>query len=803
MANNELGRGALNSRGGSNVDAKMPAEPLAFLRPETGEVIIVPAEDANQLRSHYNGLSDMVAELHSANKAVQLSEEHLQELEVGKAPATEKAQARSVHGFALDWQQEAHERLHAVYEKLDPLPDSKEDANASKSSGSTAPAKPKEDKHSTSGAGKKLVELISLRNDSQEDQKKKEAKDKEGKFDDGTYKKKMATFKTSAELKQFGKWPKKMPEKLVYVDSGQLKRKWPKFKDVEKTKWSEVYKKGSDGKRSLDKAKLHTYVKEQVAKQTTITPKSLFGVDLKGGASFTLTQWADNWNKAHRLERHGSLSHDGTQIADIELSAAAQLMRFSYGGSLNGELSVMDRRLSVKAEGHAAVDFAKAEANLDLFYPRKDGWLWTVQDDQGKSFNLIAGRCRMTVEVSGVVGASIAGELAMKVEVSALDNGIPKVSGKPGRKGKKARRKQTVSINTNDEADVGTLDASVSAFAGARADASLTGVLEWRDPDHPAREFASIASIAPTVGGLAGIGLEAKFKIEYTNGVFRFTAHASLCLGVGAEGALGFEVGAKQMVLFFHCLFYKIAYWQFKNLKIINDDAFSALKGIQFLAVQSGRAIESFYGETLANINVILNKVDEDMKKADARLELANRILANRKALEYVTPEAKGMLIYQLKCHSYADVAVSGVAVGDNYLGRQRAAVLAVIQSATSKREVANIIQHISVSGKKGNTETNRAELRDFFRTEGVRDIDVPFYESPYPARFEEILKKLAMQGDFDGWYQAFYDHLMDEVPHGYALVDATSPAYEVLRDKVDHRFFASSGWNAYYTSEA
>ena len=161
------------------------------------------------------------------------------------------------------------------------------------------------------------------------------------------------------------------------------------------------------------------------------------------------------------------------------------------------------------------------------------------------------------------------------------------------------------------------------------------------------------------------------------------------------------------------------------------------------------------------------------------------------------------MLIYQLTRHSYADVAISGAAVGDNYLGRQRAAVLAVIRSATSKAEVANIIQHISVSGKKGNTEKNREKLQDFFRTEGVRDIDVPFYESPYPARFEEILKKLAMQGDFDGWYQAFYDHLMDEVPHGYALVDATSPAYEVLRDKVDHRFFASSGWNAYYTSEA
>ncbi|HJP68781.1 MAG TPA: hypothetical protein VJ846_07750, partial [Sphingomicrobium sp.] len=587
MANDELGNGSLNSRGGSNVDAKVPGVPLAFLRPETGEVIIVPAEDANQLRSHYNGLSDMVAELHSANRAVQLCEEHLQELEAQGASATEKAHVRGVHDFAIDWQQEAHERLHTVYEKLDPVRDSNQDGDANKAAGSGAPAKPKEDKHTASGAGKKLVELISLRNDTPEEQRKKAEKDKEGKFEDGTFKKNIVSFKSAAELRKFGKWPKRMPEKLVYVESSKLKPKWPKFKDAEKTKWSEVYKKGSDGKRSLDKERLHTYVKEQVAKQTTIKAKEVFGEDLKGGASITLWQWADNWNKAHKLERHGA--YNGTQIADIELGADAQLMRFSYGGSLSADLSVMDRRLCVKAEGHAAVDFAKAEANLDLFFPRKDGWLWTVQGDGGTVFNLIAARCRITVEVSGVVGASIAGELAMKVEVSPLDKGAPKALGKPGRKGKKARKKQTVSINSDDEADVGTLDASVSAFAGVRADASLTGALEWRDPDHPETGFASIASVSPTVGGMAGIGVEAKFKIEYTDGVFRLTAHASLCVGLGAEGALGFEVGAKQMALFFRCLFYNIAYWQFKNLKIIVDDAFDALKGIQFLAVKTGR----------------------------------------------------------------------------------------------------------------------------------------------------------------------------------------------------------------------
>ncbi|MDF3832024.1 hypothetical protein P3W85_03500, partial [Cupriavidus basilensis] len=577
MADRELGNGAANSRDGSNVDTKVPGEPLAFLQPETGDVIIVPGTDANLLRSHYNGLSEKVADLHSANKAVQLCEANLQDLQAQQGSDTDKAQARRVLGFAIEWQVEAHGKLREVYDRLDPVPDSKGNAGAGQTSGSAAPAKPKEDKHSTAGVGNRLVELIALGKESAEAQQKKKADGQELQIDGLTLKKKMASFKSATELKKFAKWPKTMPEKLVYVESGKLKPAWPKIKDAEKTRWSEVYAKGSNGKRSLDKGKLRSYVKEQIANQTTIKPKTLFGEDLKGGASITLGQWADNWNQEHHLERRGSLSHGETKLADIELSADAQLMRFSYGGSLNGDLSVMDRRVSVKAEGHAAIDFAKAEANLDLYFPRKEGWLWTVQDRQGKSYDLIAARCRITLEVSGVVGASIAGELAMKVQVSPLDNKSPRVSGKPGRKGKKARGKRSVSINTNDEADVGALDVSVSAFAGARADAALTGALEWRDPESLDKAFVSIADIAPSAGGMAGIGAGAKFKIEYIDGTFRFTAHASLCVGLGAEGGIEFEVGVKQMALFFRCLFYNLAYWQFKNLEIISDDAFNAL----------------------------------------------------------------------------------------------------------------------------------------------------------------------------------------------------------------------------------
>lgn len=803
----QLGSAATSSQnlGSSNVNVKTPAEPLAFLRPETGEIIIVPAEDANLLRSHYNELSDMVAEFHSANSAVQLLEEHMQELAKKHASVAETEQAKKVLGFAVDWQEKAHEKLHALYEQLAPIPDEpKKDAKTGKpASGS------QEDKVTTKGAGPKLIELIALKNDTEENKKRKKAEREDIEIgnvwtDDLTLKKKVGTIKTGQELMKLRKWPKTMPEKLIYVRSDKVKPSWPKFKDKEKTLWADVYKKGGDGKRSLDKAKLNTYVKEQLAKQTTISAKQIFGESLEAGSSGTLGKWADNWNKTHHTEKKPGdertpIKVGDTQVVDIDLSASAQLMRYAYGGSLDAELSVMERHLKVKAEGHASVDFAKAEAKLELCFPRKDGWLWTVYDLNGKEYELIAGRCRITVEASGVVGASIAGELSLAVDAKQVDPGQPaKIKTKGARGRKKARQKQTVALNRVDERDVGTLEASASAFAGAKADGSLTGALEWRNPEDKNKDFVEIASVTPAIGVMAGVGAEGKFKIEITpEGLFRLTAHASLCFGVGAEGGVQFSVGPLQIAKFSMCLHYNLAYWQFQNLKIIEKKAFKFLNDLYFLAVQAGKSIEDFYGQKLTDFNNAIQSVYRELQKADARFLLAKQILSKPDALRYVPPETKGMLIYQLTRHGWPDAAKGGAIAGDNYLGPQRKAVLAILKTVVIKAEARNVIQHISADGSKGDFDTRWADLEAFFRTSSLGDV-LPI-TAPYLKQFNDLWDSLALNGDFNGWYQAFEAHLMDEYPHGFALVACTAPEYEVMRSANDNPMFASTGMHAYY----
>ncbi|WP_191628912.1 hypothetical protein [Pandoraea terrae] len=700
----------------------------------------------------------------------------------------------------MDWQAEAHETQYREFQQLGPLPD-EAPAAADTSSGDG-----KLDKVTTAGTGKRLIELIAIKQHGAMEHRRKSAEGREGRLEDGVFKKKLGEVTTAEELKTLGRWPKRMPEKLVYVRSDKLNPQWIKTRDADKTKWSDVYKKGHNGRRTLDKAKLKRYAIEQVAKHTTLSAKSVFGEDLEGGASLTLGKWADSWNQVLKTEMAGSLADDG---ADIELNAAAQLMRFTYGGSLDGEFSVMDRRAKARAEGHVAMDFAKAQATFELYLPRKTGWLWTAQDSKNETQRLLATRCQVAMTVSGVVGASIAGELAFQVETAKVANERPKVKGKPGRKrklgpkGKKTGAQSTVSINAKDEVDVAEMTVAAEVFAGAQATGTLSGTLEWRDPEHNDKAFEEIATIAPSAGGMVGFGAGGKFSIHYQNGVFRLTAHASLCLGLGGKGKIEFVVDTNQLRAFFKCISYKIAYLLFKNVGIFTTQAFDAITSIQFLAAQPEKRFEDFYMTPLDDIQRQVADIQGRLNTPKARVQLAERILSGPEPLHCAIPETKGMLICQLTRQGNSIADAGDVYADSSYMRSKKRAVMALLKGTNIKSEYHNIIQHIAEDGAKGDFDKNLSELASFFGQESIAGLNVTGYKSPFFGMPDIAREPVVVHGDFLEWHAAFYEHLMDRVPHGYALTDATSPAYEILRDGNDHPQFASTGWNAYYRSEA
>jgi hypothetical protein len=775
-----LGNTVTNPNRGSFVQAPVAGESAMFLRPETGEILGVPAEDFPEFRSHYCEMSDVIAEYQSAIGAVQACDELLQEQALDKAsgkviPSQEADQAQKASGWAWEWHDEAHDKLK---EKLKPL-------------------------DAINGAGTKIVELIALSEKTGKERKEEEAKDRGVKFTKGELKKKIAGFSSLSDMKKQVKFPKKPYEKVAYVHSNKLKAKWPTFKDEDATKWSEVYKKDSNGHRKIDRKKLDKYVHEQV-KKAKISCSDFTKIELKD-KSGVLGEWAENWNQDHTYQKEGKLRYGKTQLADVDFSAGAQLMRYTYGGSIDWGFTPLKPGVDFKAEGHAEFAVAEAKAAVSIDMPSKDGWLWYLYDKQGTKHDLVAVLCSIELNVSA---ASISGELSLKAETKTQEP--PKLAGKRGVKKKRQRRQ--AAINRAKDNDVGELDAEVKVFAGVKADAEAAGALKWRNPESKGKEFKEIADIKAGVGGMAGLAGEAQFKVEVTDdGIFRITAHASLCFGLGAEGEITFAVSAVQIGEFFVCIFYHMMLWEFKNLELIAPTAFAMLQNLVFLTVKEGEAIAHLYGQATGAIQRRLRAALDEFEQAEtaakARQDLANKVLNNQKALEsirYAPPEAKGMLIYQLTRHNFADFQQGNFAVGMNYLQQQKRAVLVILKCTQIKREAENVIQHIGPNGEKGDFNSNLTKLREFFRTGAPRDL---LHTDGYDSDLDQVSMntdgfppdQLALNGDFGAWFSACHGYLMDTPRRGYAVASADSLAYQLLKSGDDHPFYTSSGDRAYY----
>ncbi|MBM2775809.1 hypothetical protein [Burkholderia territorii] len=784
--------------GSSNVDVKVPPEPLAVIHTGTGEIFFIPEKDSTEFTNHHKSLSDAVAEYHSANHVVQLLDEHRAELLCQSGPSCPSLQPTiDALKMALQWQDDAHTKYHQIFADLDPLPvEPKPNARDSKPATPTA-EKEKEDSNKLDGTGKKLIELIALKKLSPEEQAKKTAEEKKVKFEKGTLKKQLASAKSLPQLKELGKWPKVPSETLFYVRSDKIKTHWPKAKNLDKTKWSDVVR-DEQGNRRFDGKKMRRYVLEQADKKGIDWVKKKFHLDdLEFSRSTTLGQWCEQWNKKAVWEpKGGTWTVKDAAIADWDASAKAQLMRFSYGASLKPDFSIVGKQASVRAEGHAEIDLAKAEAGLKLYFPRKEGWLWYHTGSDGKEYDLVAMVFEADLQASGVVGASIAAELALEVKPALVtERAAPWVKGKPGPKGREARRQNRAELKKGQEISEGSLEAGANIFAGAKADASLQGSLNWRDPANKNKEFAPIATIQPLIGGEAGLGAVARFSIEYTHGMFRCVTHAGLCIGVGAEGEVTFTVGVNEIESFFRCIGTKIAYGRFQNLQIFADDTFQIFAKIKVMSALGRKRLSEFVNKTLSDLEQMWRDIYAASTPADFR-----RVVAVDPTMLDSVPEVRAMVasrIVELSTQPQIQAAIPDA------VPQAKATVLSLLENVTARPELDNVIQHMTSNGTKASFDAVMTELETFFKlgatgssqsVENVADADGSAATS---------LCSIALAGDFRGWYDAFSGTLMDEVPHGYLLQPATSVAYEVQRGMTDHPLYASSGWGAYYTDEA
>jgi len=751
--------GATNPARGSKVEAQAEHAPMLFLRPETGEIIAVPVPEVNELNKEIGEWNSLVATLQDANAQVQYFEEEYIKLTLEPDRTTPGAleEAEKNWEFALDWQEEVVDTCQVKIKSLAKI----------------------------GTAGKQLVELIPLPT-----APSTQTSNKPAEYKDGKYSKVMkGSWATGKKRTPSRDWIRPPRGSLVYVPSDKLKRHWPTFKDATKTKWSDVIARDANGKRTINKEKAVAYGKEAAKFQLKDLVK--LEVDIEG----SIGSWATLWNSdtANKYHKEGKLTA-GPVTGDIELDAGAQFMRYLYGASLNGTFEPFKGNVSFRAEGHAEVAFAEAKASAAIYFPRKEGWMWTLpagladKDAAAKDIDLGAVRFMAQIEVKGAVGASIAAEVSLGIETKTGQ--MPRAVGRRTKKRGKRRARTVIVHELGDEKQmrVAGVDAGLNAFAGLKADAEIKGAIEWRNPEDKKKAFEAFANVAPAVAGLAGIGGNAKLTVQYVDGVFKVHADAGLCVGLGAEGKISFEVNVKLLLKFIKWLFYQLYHANFKRLDYIQESAFNAARDLAYLAISLGESVEKRFGMAADTLAVKVRQVNAMFDAAEERQRLAQRILSDPDALRYAPPETKGMLIHQLCNDGNIDWAKSGFGLGDDFLRDQKLAIQYILRRWSHTRtDCRNVIQHMTANGRKGNYEENMARLQRFFREEAPFNRDLPGIDSRHGE-------------DFDAWYNQLTAMLMDEPTRGYPIMPSDSIQYAMQRDAgMDHPLFASTGDRAFY----
>ena len=810
-----LGQGNANTTAGSSVPVHVKAEPQAYLRLDTGEVYTIPAASIPTLHNEFDRWNRLIHEQLLANEVLALADERLLRIAIAKGqnPASVsqdiETDARAAQGLAVQWREQATEAVRQEMQALDKL-------------GST---------------GQGLIEMMPLM-DKAGDKPHKTTADKTN----GDWKQESLDLKRKWNVKSAVGIRDEFKKKdryrglgpLRYVNSETLaKNNWPKFKDTKSMKWAEVYKKDKAGKRKIDRTKLKAYLGEQVM-AAKVSSKDFIKLEVSNVGTLG-PEALENWNANMRATGEGKVVWGDVELGDVDFSAEAAAMRYYSGGSLIGEIAPLKGKVNIKAEGSVEVAFAEGKVAGNLYLPSKEGlmlyWLDIEQITavaNGKTvdtqrYDLGAVRLACSAELKGVVGVSLAGEISIGVEMKDTDTQDIDGKTKPGKmphiKGTNKRVKRKSAANVSGKGDdwknTAGAAASVNFFAGAKGGVGLTGAIEWRNPHSQEKKFEPFASIAPELQGMAGLAGEAKLAIEYVDGVFRITAHAGLCFGLGAEGTVTLAVGAKQLASFMYWFYYNLLNLGFRNVAIVRKSGFDAAKYLGYLVVAEGKGLADYFGrrlsalDTRTTLSELVKAVDAKLRLEAETLHLAKRILANPSALRHTPPESKGMLIYMLTRFGAVSWALDGGGLGSHYLPTQRQAVLAVLHQTQTKRDIENVIQHIHPTGDKVDFSQRLGDLKRFFAAEGPSGLDFPGTRTQHQNGFQEVMRQrghadfVALNGDFGAWYDQTHAALMDEAPRGHPAMDNSEFGYALARDgRGDHPLFASSG-NGFYKSVA
>jgi hypothetical protein len=185
-------------------------------------------------------------------------------------------------------------------------------------------------------------------------------------------------------------------------------------------------------------------------------------------------------------------------------------------------------------------------------------------------------------------------------------------------------------------------------------------------------------------------------------------AKAGLCVGLGAKGELGLEVDARRLASFLQYLFHALLNANFEFLEVVHEEAYKQAVKLQVLMVQG---VENAY----RNVQLGWANFEKIVDREEGRVALMERVLSNPIDLRTCTPEAHGILLYQLTRHGdLTKLMPANTGLHLELMYRRKQAVLQICRWAQTKRQFENIVQHISPTGAKGGFKGNLDGLLRF-----------------------------------------------------------------------------------------
>lgn len=518
---------------------------------------------------------------------------------------------------------------------------------------------------------------------------------------------------------QAGKPTEWRGRKWTYVRSDKVKNHWRAYK-LSKTADAQ------QSKSFIRDGKIDTKaLKEQFS---TVSPKLKAEWGLGGYVFPSLQAWAETLNAKSDDKK------------PVQFGFGVHLFRYFAGCGATAEWNPKAGRLAGKLNGKAELMIAQAEGNVTGFLPGPQGWAWALPGvKSGKEYHIGVMRLQAELKLTAAAGASVAAELGLEVDYTQLRK--PSVKGKGRPKTGNANPSKAVLTELGAEASAGA-----EAFAGVKAGGELKGALQYLSPESN-DQFEPIAAIGPKVEGQFGAGAAAALVIDYDKGKFRIKAKAGLCLGPGAKGEIGLEVDAKRLLKFLEYFAHALLNANYELLQVVADRAYTAATRLQVMLIdQVSHAYDDVYAAW--------EKFQTDLEREDRRIRLMKRVLANPPELRLCTPEAHGILLYELTRHgTTTKLLPQNTGLNFEWMAERKKAVLQVCRWAQTRRHFENIVQHMHPQGAKGHFPSNYAALLRFMEI------------GPFDSSYDDDLRRL-------------YDRLPHEPASGYALAENHTPRF-------------------------